>query len=164
MGNGDDKIKLEHVKHALESRRQLRQATINFEHASLRVLFLLNGGGLIAFLTFLGTEAGKGLENKWTICTLISWLVGLALAGLATGFGYQSQLNFYKAHGRYQQALIDLREYPVDENLTKNDLENKAKTLGSQAHCQRAWAHYFGIASLVVFALGAGLSIVGYFP
>ena len=163
MADEGDETKLEHIKHALESRRQLRQATINFEHAALRVLFLLNGGGLIAFLTFLGTGAGKGLENKWTTtASLIVWLIGLVLAGFATGFGYKSQFKFYKAHGDYQRVQVGLMEYPLDEDLSDEVLIQRAKESSDYAQCHRDRAHRFGFSSLVAFTLGAAFSIFGY--
>ena len=109
MADEQQQIKSEHVRHALESRRQLRQATMNFEHA-----MLLNGGGLVALLTFLGTGKAGGLG--WAVpYSLTAWGIGLVLAGLATWFGYQSQFKFYKAHGDYQRVQIHLMEYPVDD-------------------------------------------------
>ena len=61
----DDKKELEQLKHALSSRRQLREAAARFEHAALKPLFLLNGGGLIVVLAFLGTESASQLARAW---------------------------------------------------------------------------------------------------
>ena len=50
MADKENGAELEYLRHALASRQQLRQATMNFEHAGLKILLLLNGGGLIPFI------------------------------------------------------------------------------------------------------------------
>ncbi len=162
MADGKKEVEIEHLRHALESRRQLRQATINFEHAALKPLYLLNGGGLIAFLTFLGTGAATNLEGGWTTAAMVIWLIGLVLAGFATAFGYQSQFEFYKAHGAYQQVQIGLKEYPRDNNISDEEMLKQAKEWGDYADCRRDRAHRFGLCSLAAFVIGAGCAIVGF--
>ena len=123
----ENHIELEHLKHALESRRQLRQAAMNFEHVALRPLYLLNGGGLVAFLTFLGTGSTPDIDKGWVTGSLVAWLIGLVLAGFTTIFAYRSQFHFYKAHGDYQRVKVGLKEYPVDDEISDEDLLKRGK-------------------------------------
>ena len=161
-GEGKEK-RPEHINHALESRRQLRQATINFEHAALRVLFLLNGGALIAFLAFLGTDTAKELTSKGTTdFALAAWLAGLILGGFAALFGYRSQFQFYKAHGDYQRFQIGLNEYPLEEDRSDQDSLREAREWSEWAHSNRDRAHRFGFGSMLAFTAGAVIAVIGY--
>ena len=115
MEEQHDEAKVEHLKHALASRRQLREAAIKFEHAALKPLFLLNGGGLIALLTLLGAKSADQFDQDWVIVSLIAWGFGLTFAGFATGFGYFSQFAFYKAHGDNVRLKFRFDEYISQE-------------------------------------------------
>ena len=107
--------------------------------------FLLNGGALIASLTFLGhiwSAAAQKPARGGMITALLFWAAGLVLAGAATHYGYLSQHNFLKALRR----SADGREDQAEQHRT-------------QAEVQRdAWKGCVW-GSLLAFGLGCGIAI-----
>jgi hypothetical protein len=82
---------LEQEKEAVEHGRLLTQATIAFEHAAIRPLYLLNGGAVIAALTYagnIGKLGGSRLDFGFLIGALMAWSAGLVAAFAVTAFGY----------------------------------------------------------------------------
>src|SRR5512143_171398 len=99
--NGE--LEIEKFKAKAAHELELTRATAQFEHAAMRPLYLLNGGALIATLTYLGHALGsdKPEPTRWAILTALAlWLSGLLFAGLTAQFGYNSQWNFLKAYRR----------------------------------------------------------------
>ena len=89
-------------------------------------------------------------------------MIGLVLAGFTTILAYRSQFHFYKAHGDFQRVNVGLEEYPVDDELSDEDLLNRGKCSSAVADRHRDRAHRCGLASFVAFAAGALCAIVGY--
>jgi hypothetical protein len=135
---------------------ELFRATAAFEHATLRVPYLLNGGALVATLTFLGNIASKsGAEQPargGVIIALLFWTFGLFLAGVATHYGYLSQHNFLKAYRRKSEWLDDRRRYP--------DSEKQAADHTKDAEDQRGYWKVLVVLSLTAFAFGSGSAII----
>ncbi|MCH8111937.1 MAG: hypothetical protein IH905_08295 [Proteobacteria bacterium] len=135
---------------------EIFKATVAWEHAILKPPFLLNGGALIAVLTFLGhvwtADPSQNLVvSKWLmILAMILWVLGLVAAGAATLFGYESQFAFLKAFRRRKEA--DDKDDP--------ELEALADTFGRKgATTRRIWKGGV-IASLSFFGIGAVLAII----
>jgi len=155
MEEEEQRKQLEQLKHALESSRQLRQATMNFEHAALKPLFLLNGGALIAFIAFLGSDAGRIMNRDLVISALVCWAIGLLFAAVAVLYGYGSQFAFYKAHGHNLCLKFKIYEYepierPVLEEKARSDYERESNWGNHRRHK----SHVTGVLSLLSFAIG----------
>ena len=89
---------------------ELVRATVAFEHAALKPLYLLNGGALVVLMAFLGAIAAANDSNliiSWGYvwAAVISWAAGLVLAILATAFAFRSQWFFLRARDTELQAI-----------------------------------------------------------
>ena len=130
---------------------ELIRATAAFEHAVLRVAFLLNGGALIATMTFLGNVWPKEHFARGSIVTaLLIWILGLVMAGFATHYGYLSQHNFLKAFRRNTEWLEGL----------DGDLKTKAEKHSKDAEDQRETWKFFVLVSLALFGMGSAVAIL----
>jgi len=115
--------------------KRLFEATVAFEHASLRPLYLLDGGAVVTVLAFAG---GAPQYAGGIVAPIVWWVIGLVFAALATFAGYSSQFQFYKRQGRIDKG---------DEERGRHHAE-----LGSNI---RRGAYMAGGASLFCFCVGA---------
>lgn len=118
-----------------DAERDLFEATVKFEHASLRPLYLLNGGAAVAVLAFSG---GAPQFAAIMVTPIKFWVIGLVFAAFATFAGYFSQLKFYKRLGRRRVGK-----------------EDEAIQFGKDGANIRRFAYFFGIVSLLLFCIGA---------
>jgi hypothetical protein len=72
--------KLERLKHTYGLEYEMIRATAAFEHATLRPLFILNGGALVAYLALLG--AGR-IDFPIGRLAVLAWAIGLIAAAVA---------------------------------------------------------------------------------
>ena len=117
----------------------LFDATIKWEHAAIRALYLLNGGALVAVLTFAGNVFG-GEASKLAaamVWPMRIWVGGLALAAIASMAAFFSQQAFYKREGRRWAERIP-----------------EANQLGKQGVLIRRVAYFCAAASLISFIIG----------
>ena len=133
--NGDKSDQLSERR----DRPELFEATVRFEHAALRPLYLLNGGAAVAAIAFVGKTPAfaAGVAGPMKL-----WIVGLMFATGATIAGYFSQLLFFKRGGR------------LDEGRTA-----EAQDLGKKGVWIRRLAYVFGLGSLPCFGIGAWIAI-----
>ncbi len=126
---------------------ELIRATVAFEHAALRPTFLLNGGALIAVLTFLGhawTRDGSWVAiNKVSmIWAIISWALGVFTAGAATFFGYTSQHEFllwFRHRGYGDDAAEKADHEQTDPNKAESlKTETEKEYANARKHCKKA--------------------------
>lgn len=115
--------------------KRLFEATIAFEHASLRPLYLLNGGAVVAVLAFAG---GAPQYAEAMVRPIVWWVVGLVFAALTTFAGYSSQLQFYKRQRRED-----------------NEDQDGVRRHGRLGKYFRLGAYCAGGTSLVCFCVGA---------
>ena len=113
----------------------LLEATIKWEHAATRALFLLNGGALVAVITFAGNTPELSAAM---VLPLRIWMIGLASAAVTSIAAYFSQLAFYKRQGRRLDERYD-----------------EAKTWAKRGQKIRQIAYLFGAVSLLCFIIGA---------
>lgn len=77
---------------------ELNKAVAAFEHAVLAPLYLLNGGGVVAFLTLIGATSGEGSSLQvgvsWSAAAVSAWALGLLAAAVATYWFFQAQRGF----------------------------------------------------------------------
>lgn len=125
----------------------LFDATIKWEHAAIRALYLLNGGALVAVLTFAGNVfGGEGTKLASAMVLPIRvWVVGLALAAIASMAAFFSQQAFYKREGRRWARRIP-----------------EAEQLGEQGVLIRRVAYFCAAASLISFIIGGWLASAAF--
>jgi len=66
---------------------ELVRATVAFEHAAVKPLFILNGGALVVVFALLGAiwnDRGQFAEKRWLVAALVCWGRG-ALQERVTG-------------------------------------------------------------------------------
>ena len=102
---------------------ELVRATVAFEHAALKPLYLLNGGALVVLMTFLGAIAAaekSSLEISWGLiwAAIVSWTAGLVLALFATRLAARSQWYFLRARDTELQAQVPTRRSARAEGAT----------------------------------------------
>lgn len=116
-------------------RPELFEATVRFEHAAIKPLYLLNGGAIVAAIAFLGNapEYATGVVSPLKL-----WIAGLVLATATTGAGYFSQFYFFKSDGQDAKGNTKL-----------------AGRWGKAGVVIRRFAYLFGAASIACFAFGA---------
>jgi len=96
-----DKARLEYLKMAHAEYLEALKATKEFSSSSVNMLFILNGGAIVALLAFLGNVYGKpegaiALRLAKEMVPAIPWLIGgVALAALTSGIAY---INFSALH------------------------------------------------------------------
>ena len=158
--------RLEAFKARLVHLDEVFRATIAIEHAVLKPIFLLNGGAVLVYLTFLGAIIGAGMKwpNDWLIPILavVAWCGGLVCAALTSGFTWHSQFNFYKHRGR-EVAAEQVWDYMEGEGAQKAaDAQNKlSKDYVDEGNKSRNWAKVFWASSLLLFFVGVGLAMWG---
>ncbi|MBA3582757.1 MAG: hypothetical protein H0W44_09930 [Gammaproteobacteria bacterium] len=90
--------------HALETYKSL----ITYGHAVLRYVFIINGGAIIAILTFIGDMVSKadGEHVPDMRQPLIFFILGLLVSGIALCLAYWTQLTIYS-------QLVNKKDSPV---------------------------------------------------
>lgn len=145
---------------------ELNKATAAFEHALVSPLFLLNGGGAVAFLTLLGAASANDSNLRINYATGTAavgfWALGLVIAAIGVRKGYRSQQQYSRAVSTRRQLLEhallgkgsrligQLREPPTK---SPEDIRKDAEKL------QEQWLALSALA-LGLFVLGVGLSAV----
>ncbi|KQO98482.1 hypothetical protein [Leifsonia sp. Leaf264] len=145
---------------------ELNRATSAFEHALLSPLFILNGGGAVAFLTLLGATSSKDSSLQispssaaWAVGL---WATGLFVAAVGVLFAYLSQRSLSRAV-RHRRSLIehamlapDSRLHPVLLEVGAVDLTQLMKRGRRQ---QLEWLTSVAV-SLALFVAGAAAAAV----
>lgn len=149
----DSAIELERYKTAETHIVELMKATMAFEHAALKPLPILNGGAILATLTFAG-HAKKGLIDFDLLkAAFVSWEIGLLAAVLAIFFGYLCQSRFLEAAPIQRDMKFPQRPDPKPADLKRLEL------LNDQGEKFRARAHGLAVVSFISFAAGSTFAI-----
>ena len=138
-----------------------KQTVATFAQSAVRLLFLINGGAVIALLTFLGAlygKEGRALQVAQTLSKSLPdpmalYLLGLGLAVATAGWSY---LNFSIMESTTRtpgELLAWSRHVPMKE----------VPKLSLRALMGSAWAAFaFGLASLGCFGWGAWLTLSAF--
>ncbi len=129
------------------------RATVAFEHAALRPLFILNGGALVVYLGVYGALAKSPAAIDLSVgkFAVVCWLTGLLLATLVAYLGARSQFAFRKLRGRE----VDRAE--IDLGLSSKSATEAAEAIGrygQEANCYRSAAILAGALSVASFMAG----------
>jgi hypothetical protein len=147
-------FELERYKSEATYQIELLKATVAFEHAALKPLPLLNGGAIIAMLTFAGNTASVTkplIDGSALRMAVIAWSCGLVSAVLSLFAGYWSQHFFLKSHRR---------EIEADKKKRNGDDEGAGVERGRHECLARkgAWsrraAYLTAAISLTAFVVG----------
>ena len=155
---------------------ELNRAAVQFEHAVLSPLFLLNGGAVVAFLTLVGAASGSGstFDIDETVAGLacVLWAIGLGAAAMATYLGFQSQRRYTRVERLRRQAVErvilasdpDLVEIVAPDSARyKNDAARSKWTVKDEREAgwrlQKAF-HVAAAVSLILFGGGVLVAAV----
>lgn len=138
-----------------------KQTVATFAQSAVRLLFLINGGAVIALLTFLGAlygKEGRGLEvaqalSKSLPDAIALYLLGLVLAVATAGWSY---LNF---------SIMESTTRAPEELLgwSRREPMQKVAKLSLRALIGSAWIAFgFGVVSLGCFGWGAWLTLSAF--
>jgi len=142
---------------------ELVRATVAFEHAAVKPLFILNGGALVVVFALLGAiwnDRGQFAEKRWLVAALVCWGVGVFLAAITTAFGYRSQLAFLK-HRHRELDAEHARDADNQEEVCRRVSQQEAE--GKRGMSLRRWAEICGLFSLLLFLAGVVLGFVALF-
>ena len=152
----------------------LNNATAAYEHASLRMLLILNGGSATAFVALFGAKNQNEsiLDPKFVLLAILTWLLGVLIAGFATFEAYRGQSRFTSAYRRRRQAA-ERRMIADDEKakqiglpakgddvLSDQQIDLESDQLKAQGRRYADGAKVLGGYSLVFFVLGTGFAIL----
>ncbi len=100
----DQEKRLTRLRHKYSLEYEMITAAAAFEHAALRPLYLLNGGGLLAFFTLYGAfsrtaGAAPPFNRSMMAWAIAAWVCGLLLAFATGAAAARSQFSFRKLRG-----------------------------------------------------------------
>jgi hypothetical protein len=105
----DDKHPVDWVKYNTDFRIEAFKATIQYGLNASRGVFLINGGAVLALLTFVGNAHVVTFNMPWMLAALGTFILGLILALACTGAAYWSQGKFSRqtedADARWWQKI-----------------------------------------------------------
>lgn len=139
----------------------------SLERSFLQAAAVLNGGSATVFLSFVGTTVGRvRVSTPLLATTFVLWLVGL-VASLVAGFiAYRSQDFFGRAvRNRRDAAGVTVLGGSYTRSmgvLPSDDAAVLAKRAGERqvtAESLWRWATWIGVASVILFGLGAGFAL-----
>lgn len=149
-----DAAKYDYEAHRLESDDRIKYQ-IDFAQSLLQNLLLVNGGAIIALLTFIG-NAKKTIDFNCLWYGFAGFSFGVVCALIAYFGAFFSQLHFMSVTV-YQMSSAQSRMYGLEEPVTDQELD-KAGRNGN-------WALWLGVVlaslSLVGFIAGAFYALNG---
>lgn len=115
----------------------------------IKYLFLVNSGGAIAVLSYLGTGSNM-LDTFYAKMSLLSFALGIVFVGIVRAFLIHRSYNYLNAWQRdvqkYHKQEISWQELiALDDNRTKNSY----------------WEFVFGYLSALCFIIGIVLGSIG---
>ena len=143
------------LHHYYDLEIEMVRAVHAFEHALLQPLFLLNGGGAVAYVALMGTLKAQGLLSHCAVAALVLWVAGLVLAVVGAAFAALSQFRFRNLRGL--EAVLAERHTGLHDALFEHrpseQLRAEARKRSQQGRMYRRIAFVLGIASLLAFVV-----------
>jgi len=148
-----EKLQLARLGHAYGLEYEMIRATAAFEHAALRTLLLLNGGGLGIYITLYAAlsrdAACRSIDQHLAQLAVGGWVVGLVTAALCAFFAARSQFAFRKVRGRQVERAEAAVGLPIEQGLS--DINEEIGRQSQRAECWRWAAIIAGIISFILF-------------
>jgi hypothetical protein len=162
-----DDFLLEWYKLTREPELELNKATLAYELELARLVVLLNGAAAGAFLTLTGAIWKEGARPAfvWVAGAIISWLIGLLAAAIATDRAYRAQREFTRAF-RFRRQGEELRRIKGttiglgDLGIDSADPVSAATAARARAGLWTDMVAYFRNAAVFFFILGGVLALV----
>ena len=149
--------RLARYKAAIDREIELMKFESTFEHASLKPIFLLNGGALVAYSTFLVANLKQEtVVSFYVLAAAIAWAFGLVLATVATLFLYHSQWFFRRAAARKVEAI----EAEQDSDHGSSVKLCEATSFSDKGQKSRTRAKWVIAVSILFFLVGVLLASV----
>lgn len=151
----NDLIKIR-VEHLYTIHREAQNAVIEFSTTGLKGLILVNGGGIIALLTFLGQQktVAAGADNLWW--AFISLSAGLFLSLSAILLAYVSQRIVSDNISSSAEKIFFHSIGEHEKSKTQEASEGKAYRRGIISNCV---AVLCAVLSAVAFLAGSGFAL-----
>jgi hypothetical protein len=156
-----------HRQHEME----LNKATLAYELEWAKLLLLLNGGAVGAFLTLTGAVWKDGPRPSfWLVAVAImGWLIGLIAAAFATDCAYRMQKEYTRAYRfrRYGEELRRLKWVGLEPGLLGTDEDGPTAKAGKARASAEGWSKWVSIcrwAAVVLFILGAISALAAFYP
>jgi hypothetical protein len=138
-----------------EERIEAKKAAKEYGQAYLKSVFILNGGSILALLTFIGAVFGKGDATVIMVAislskalhpAFLSFIFGLMFAAATSAISY---LNWNWVYRSYMQA--------DDFNLYMRSLPSEPSPESTNRNITLSYwsAIVFGLSSLICFAIGS---------
>ena len=158
---------LERYKADRTQELELNKFSGELEKTFLQAAAVLNGGSATIFLSFIGSTIDKTKANPRLISAAFCiWLAGLLGAIIAGFVAYRAQDYFARATRNRRDATgLDVlgdsyrRAMSVSRDDTPATLSCRAALRQTQAEMRWNWVTGIGIASVVLFCLGAGFAL-----
>ena len=135
--------------YALEQWKQRTKAAIEYAQEAIKAAILINGGGAVAILAFIGEVAKENsiMEPKNFTASLICFGVGVACAVIASACGYF-------AHDDYAKGFELLWRSPRFELLSRGPREERASERLGHGKLWHRLGTFFVLASILLFIMG----------
>ena len=158
---------LERYKADRTQELELNKFSGDLEKTFLQAAAVLNGGSATIFLSFIGSTIDKTKADPRLVSAAFSlWLAGLIGAIIAGFIVYRAQDYFARATRNRRDAtglaILDgsyRRAMNISPDDTPETLRCRAAQKQEQAERRWKWATGIGVASVVLFCLGAGFAL-----
>ena len=154
-----------------DAARMNYEGATKFANASIKSVFAINAGGLIAFPAFIALfKIDARLASGWVIAAGAVFVVGLISAVLASLVGYFLAMSNSESCKRELEAVTAEYGNLFERTLTTSDIDNlrwQATQLRNQAVFLRSVAVGAVLTSVLAFIVGAttsGLLLVYFRP
>ena len=146
---------------------ELNKFSGELEKTFLQAAAVLNGGSATVFLSFIGSTLDRAKPDPWLVSAAFGlWLAGL-IGSIVAGFiAYRAQDYFARAtrnrrDGTGLNVLGDSyrKAMSISQDDTAATLLCRAGQRQEQAERHWSWVTAIGVASVVLFCLGAGFAL-----
>ncbi|MCZ7912286.1 hypothetical protein O9X94_23415 [Agrobacterium leguminum] len=138
----------------IESQNSFMRATVDFALEAIRTATIINGGAVIACLTFLGALYGadNGVDKALSVPVskaALSFVTGAVFSGVASGFAYFAQYCYNRAAEEARMTW----DHPYIEYGDQSKRYNRTGAVWHYASCAAVIASYLATIT--------GLAIAG---
>jgi hypothetical protein len=151
---------LDRIKYRESEALQFASFSSQQEQSFVRIGFLLNGGAIVAALTFYGNLiTGNGTEiisTSWalnfTTWAINLWSLGLIFAVVSAFSALESQRAFMKARRRHIESI---EENWRDNHKLEEQKRDQEKCFDRRGRLYLTLMKIFGVFSILIFIIGS---------
>lgn len=148
---------------SLEAAERSRDMAHGYTKIGVQMMFLLNGGAIIAFPTFANMAGIRFADHpRLAVCSILAFVLGLALIAVTTIYAFLAMDADSRAIRESTNAkLASLNKELEPQNATWDQSRDKAEKQEAKdrksANCRRTIAICLSIASWLAFVGGASI-------